>query len=274
VDTDGDGFSDTAYMGDLGGNIWRFKFCTVGTASCTTASWTGRRLFNGTSVSPVRPVYTTPSVAKDGAGNLWVYWGTGDKNDPINTTYSEKIFALKDAIPKSDTETTTSPYALTNLQDVSSCGTTTCTTYDNTSTTYKGYYITLPGTGEKILSDSTVFGSILYFTTYTPPTASSTTCNQEGTASLYAISYTSGAGAFSGSGSSSRSMNIGTGIPSAPVISMRPGGSSIADLYVTVSSGFVSDGTNTGMNTGRVNFNPPGMSNRTNILYWKDMRLQ
>lgn len=276
VDTDNDGFIDTVYIGDLGGNIWRFKFCTAGTASCNTASWTGRRLFNGTSITTVRPVYTGPAVARDGAGNLWVYWGTGDKNDPINNTYTDRLFALKDGIPKGDSETATSPYGISNMADISSCGATTCTTYDNTdaSASNKGYYISLPGTGEKILSDATVFGGILYFTTYTPPTASSTTCNQEGNASLYAISYTSGAGAFSGSGSASRSKTIGTGIPSAPVISMKPGGSSVADLYVTVSSGFVSDGTSTGKNTGRVNFNPPGMSNRTNILYWKDMRIQ
>ena len=29
VDTDNDGFIDTAYIGDLGGNMWRFKFCTA-----------------------------------------------------------------------------------------------------------------------------------------------------------------------------------------------------------------------------------------------------
>ena len=47
VDYDNDGFMDTAYIGDLGGNVWRFKFClqSDGT-SCNTANWTGSLLFN------------------------------------------------------------------------------------------------------------------------------------------------------------------------------------------------------------------------------------
>jgi type IV pilus assembly protein PilY1 len=47
VDYDNDGFMDTAYIGDLGGNVWRFNFClkSAGT-SCNTANWTGSLLFN------------------------------------------------------------------------------------------------------------------------------------------------------------------------------------------------------------------------------------
>jgi hypothetical protein len=47
MDSDSDGFLDTAYVGDTGGNLWRFKFClkSDGT-SCNTSSWTGGRLFN------------------------------------------------------------------------------------------------------------------------------------------------------------------------------------------------------------------------------------
>ena len=47
MDYDNDGFMDTAYIGDLGGNVWRFKFClkSDGT-SCNTSNWTGSLLFN------------------------------------------------------------------------------------------------------------------------------------------------------------------------------------------------------------------------------------
>ena len=47
IDTDNDGFIDTAYVGDLGGNVWRFKFClqSQGT-SCNVSSWTGGLLLN------------------------------------------------------------------------------------------------------------------------------------------------------------------------------------------------------------------------------------
>jgi hypothetical protein len=46
-------------------------------------------------------------------------------------------------------------------------------------------------------------------------------------------------------------------------------GDSPVDLYLTVSGG-------AGMNvsTQRVNFDPPTLANRTNILFWKDRRLE
>jgi Tfp pilus tip-associated adhesin PilY1 len=47
IDTDNDGFVDTAYVGDLGGNVWRFKFCLKSQgASCNVSNWTGNLLFN------------------------------------------------------------------------------------------------------------------------------------------------------------------------------------------------------------------------------------
>lgn len=47
TDTDNDGFMDTAYIGDTGGNIWRFKFCKASSGtSCSYSSWSGSKLFN------------------------------------------------------------------------------------------------------------------------------------------------------------------------------------------------------------------------------------
>jgi hypothetical protein len=74
------------------------------------------------------------------------------------------------------------------------------------------------------------------------------------------VNYVSGGGVMGGG---SRSMSIGTGLPTAPVLSFKPGGGS-ADLYVTVSSS----------GAGRVNFQPPTVANRNNVLYWHDLRLQ
>jgi len=92
VDIDNDGFIDTAYLGDIGSNMWRFKFCraTDGT-SCGTSNWTGGRLFESNSSSGIRPVFTSASVAKDDIGNIWVYWGTGDKLDPTSPNAQENF---------------------------------------------------------------------------------------------------------------------------------------------------------------------------------------
>lgn len=252
VDTDNDGFIDTVYLGDIGGNMWRFKMCRASDATtCGTSNWAGGRLF-GSSTGTIRPIYTMPAVAKDGDGNLWVYWGTGDKTDPTAANAQEKFFGLKD-----NDRTTT--YGINDLDNI------TTGTYNPTSTK-NGWYINLPGGGVKVLADPTVFGGTVYFTTFEPASGGADPCEQGGDATLYGVGYTTGGGALTGG---ARSMDIGSGIASAPVISLGPGGSAAADLYVTVSGG-----GGTSASTTRINFTPPGLSNRTNMLYWRDQRLQ
>ncbi len=151
VDTDNDGFIDTAYVGDLGGNMWRLKFCTqADTSSCNTGNWSGGLLFQASSG---RPIYYAATVARD-ASSLWVFWGTGDKENPLSTSGPDTFFGVKD-----NDRTTT--YNISNLQDISTEG----TIYSGTSS---GWYINLAGAGEKVLADPTVFGGIVLFTTYTP----------------------------------------------------------------------------------------------------------
>ncbi|MCX5821728.1 MAG: PilC/PilY family type IV pilus protein, partial [Deltaproteobacteria bacterium] len=257
VDMDNDGFVDTVYLGDLGGHMWRFTFCLKNdgvSCSSTSASWKGARLFQASS----SPIYTSAAVAKDMDNNIWVYWGTGDKMDPTNATASNKIFALKD-----EDRTATTPRTTTNMQDISSAA-------GFTDTSKFGYYISLAA-GEKVLADPTVFGGVFYATTYTP-SSSTNPCSQGGTAKLYGLNYTTGAGALVIPGSTAtppRSIDVGTGIPSAPIVSLKPGGGTTPDLYVTTSgSGLI------GAQTQRVNINPPGLANRTNMLFWKDKRVE
>jgi Tfp pilus tip-associated adhesin PilY1 len=268
VDTDNDGFIDTAYVGDLGGSMWRFKFCAQSDGSgCSTSNWSGGPLFASSS-GVIRPIFTMAAVSKDSQGNLWVDWGTGDKTDPTAANAQEKFYSVKD-----NNRSTT--FHISNLDNITSG------TYTD-SPTKNGWYINLNGQGEKILDEPTVFGGVVYFSTYTPPNGGDP-CSQGGTANLYAVNYTTGAGIFTQFDSSghpvgdpSRSMTVGTGIPSAPILSMKPIGSyspgptvSPADIYMTASGG---GGSNE--STVRVNFNPPTLANRTNLLHWKDRRLE
>ena len=214
VDWDNDGFIDTAYIGDLGGNVWRFKLCTRADGSgCSESSWQATLLYDSSS-GVIRPIYTMPAAAVDGAGNFWIYWGTGDKSDPTAPNAQEKFYALKD-----NDRTTT--YNINDMDNITSSG----ATYDNANSTKAGYYINISGSGEKILADPVVFGGVVYFTTYTPP--ANQPCEQTGVASLYGIRYTSGAGVFPGG----RSMDIGQGIASSPVVSTGQGAIHLGYLY-------------------------------------------
>jgi hypothetical protein len=64
-------------------------------------------------------------------------------------------------------------------------------------------------------------------------------------------------------------MVIGVGIASAPMISLKPGTALPPDIYATTSGAGAQESS-----TVRINFDPPTMSNRTNMLFWKDKRLQ
>jgi Tfp pilus tip-associated adhesin PilY1 len=268
VDTDGDGFIDTTYIGDLGGNLWRFTFCRAEDGdNCGISNWSGGKFFDGT--GNTKPIYTSASVAKDTSANIWVYWATGNKIAPTaKTGIQEYLYGVKDGRPST-------PYNADN--DLTTLDANATTTFDPTSSK-AGYRIKLayPNLGEKVLSDPTVFGGNVYFTSYTPSEGTDA-CNQSGTARLYAINYTTAAGAITGTdGTSSRSMVIGSGIPSAPVISMKPGSNPSPDLYVTTSGtgGGATGTTVTPASTRRVSFDPPGSASRTNMLYWKDRRIQ
>ncbi len=342
VDTDGDGFIDTVYSGDLGGNMWRFTFCRdQDMPNCgisgQTVNWSGGKFFDATvGTGNTKSIYTLATVAKDTGGNTWVYWGTGNKIAPTaKTGIQEYFYGVKDG--------RTATYNVGHLSTLAVAATTTF----NPSGGNAGFRIQLanPDIGEKVLSDPTVFGGFVYFTTYSP-SAGTDACNQSGTARLCGINYTTAAGVMTGGG---RCMDIGAGIPSAPVISFRPGsaedaaaaataaaigagasaaaaaaagaaaaaavnsggsasavsaaaaaaatsagasaaaaaaagvgaaaalsGSVTPDLYVTTSGtgGGVTGTTITSASTQRVNFNPPSAASRTNMLFWRDRRIQ
>ena len=254
VDTDNDGFIDTVYIGDLGGNMWRMKLCTsamLKAGSCTTSNWSGGFFFDS-STGAIRPVYTGAAVSRDASGNIWVCWGTGDKVDPTASNAQEHFYAVKD--------NRTSSYTVNDIDTISSAS----QTYNQNKI---GYRIQLSGGGEKILAEPAIFGGVVYFTSFVPGSASDP-CEQAGTSYLNGVYLTTANGVFTGG---VRSMTIGTGIASAPIVSLKPAGGtgSIADLYVTVSGGGL-----TSASTQKVNFDPPGVSNRTNMLFWKDKRIK
>ncbi len=246
IDADGDGFADTAYIGDIGGNIWRFRFCASGDpATCNTTNWRGSRLYQRTSGSALT-IYTAPTATKDPSGNLWIYWGTGDKVDPVDTTVRNKFFAVKDT-------DFTSTWSDSNLENIDT------TTYTDTSAKH-GWYLNLATGGEKVLYDPTVYGGVIYFTTYLPD-QSGDPCSQAGTSNLWGINYLTGAGMIptGTSGGTARSKYIGTGMASGVIISQSATG--VASLIYEIG-GVIGSTT------------VPSTSSRTNILYWRDSRVK
>lgn len=91
-DTDGNGFADAAYAGDLRGNLWKFG----GLSGTPSAS----KMFEARDPSAVaQPITAAPLAGKDpSTGTVWVYFGTGrylGGNDPIDRQV-QTWYGLKD----------------------------------------------------------------------------------------------------------------------------------------------------------------------------------
>jgi Tfp pilus tip-associated adhesin PilY1 len=285
LDLDSDGFIDTVYMGDLGGNMWRFRLCTRDTystcglssysGSCDTGDWAGSLLYSATNTergyglstpsNTHKQIFTKATATKDASGNVWVYFGTGENNDPTwkppagipdTSDTKNRLYGIK------ENSGFTGIHYTTDLTNISS------TTYTDSSSSH-GWYINLSSgssrLGEKMISDPTVFGGVLYFATYVPDQGLASACGLAGDAYLYELQYVSGAGSVDASGT--RTKYIGHGIGSSILVSYRPGYTA-ADIYATASGG-----AGTGALTQELG-QAPTTSSMTNILYWKDRRLE
>jgi type IV pilus assembly protein PilY1 len=91
-DTNGDGFADTAYAGDLKGNLWKF----TGISGGGSAS----KLYSARDPSNVaQPITAAPLVGRDpSTGTVWVFFGTGKYlgTGDVTDTQIQTWYAIKD----------------------------------------------------------------------------------------------------------------------------------------------------------------------------------
>ncbi len=241
-DINGDGKVDRLYVGDMGGQLWRFDIGNLN----NTANWTGKVIFRANqSSSEKRKIFYPPDVSP-ASGFQWVFIGTGDRENPKQETGTvgfptrNRLYAIKDMNPSS-------PLTESNLVDVTSD---LLQKPDPTSeeiilqnqmlqqlNQLNGWYVTLENIGEKCLAPPLIYAGVIYFTTFTPSYQ-----NQgdicflgEGTGRVYAMQYKTGMAIFNYDLTndiegqpptiykSDRSLVIGAGIPSQVVIAIVKG---------------------------------------------------
>jgi type IV pilus assembly protein PilY1 len=208
VDTNGDGYTDRLYVGDMGGSIWRFDI-----GDPDTNAWSGRVFFN-TSTNGKRKIFYAPDVTLE-KGYEMVFFGTGDREHPNESSVVNRIYAVKDrGLNTTLTED--------NLEDVTNG---LQTNLENE----EGWFVSL-GTnrGEKVTGVPAVAQGVLYFTTFSPSSQSGVN-----TARVYALNYKQGNAILNLNPAndtegvridlSDRSKVIGTGVPSGTVLSAVKG---------------------------------------------------
>ncbi len=256
LDIDGDGYVDKVYIGDFGGQMWVFDVSFNAITNKSNSLWSGKVLFAAPGGgSEKHKIYGAPAVTLDDNRKPWAFFGTGDREDPKNTSgIQERFYAVR------DDGIGTYPRTENDLSNVTS---------NNTYTKdplKMGWYIKLekgPNNSEKVWERPVVFNQLLYFSSYTYAT-SGNPCEIEGFGTLYCLEFQSGGGAWAVtklsdlSGTpSDRSIPLTSGAPSNPVISVSLSG------QATI---------NTSVMGGRINsrqiFSPPQSKS---VVYWREI---
>ena len=266
IDHDGDGIVSRIYAGDLGGTLFAFKddelqtfpVCTQTVEKVVTdGNWTTAfKLFDASADGVQRKILYAPDAVGESFGE-YIFFGTGDRTDPGETLVVNRFYAVKNDWSAS---ATLDEFHLVDVTDdlIQLGDEVDKASFKSRLESDDGWFFKLENAGEKIVASPRVFAGVVYFTTYTPASASapdpSDPCaisTVRGVGRLYAVDYKTGASVLNLSGEveidddghavelgkKDRSISIGTAIPSAPVIAVLAGG---ARIFIGVEGGIVS----------------------------------
>ncbi len=255
IDSDSDGNVDRVYVGDAGGNLWRFN---VGDTN--RVNWSAVKLFSShagfkasgdpmTNVadfesngrrSTGRKIFYRPAVTMEVGGSAIVFFGTGDREHPLNQAHTDRIYAIKDT---GGTTTLTESHLVDVTDDkLQGDDAEAAALTVSALSAKKGWYIRLnQHAGEKVLALPTLFSKAIYFTTFTPNAVMNLDPCEPGNLGmgrLYALNYKTGEAVIDQDGTpglsgSDRSTELGAGIPSGVVVVVSQTG----DVLALIGSG-------------------------------------
>ncbi len=180
VDMDGDGSSDMLYATDVGGRLWRIDFTKANNAKdyakggvladVNSGSTNYHRFFSKPDVVYTNYGYVELVDPNDSSNIQYlkrpryqITVGSGFRPGPLSTNTKDKIFVFNDynhsAAPKEY-----------NYQSVTVADLADYHRYESATPTQRqnGYYYSLQGKGEKVLSSSLTVNDTIYVTTFRP----------------------------------------------------------------------------------------------------------
>jgi type IV pilus assembly protein PilY1 len=214
IDTGTDGFADRMYVGDMGGQVWRFDIINGQPAASLVrggviASLGAAPGSGFTGNANARRFYAPPDVSffTGASRTLNIAIGSGYRAHPLNTEVRDRFYSFRDTKPVTPmTAAEYSGYAVltdttynastnpTGLYDLTTESATTATVNPVVPSTVSGWKLRLRDSGgyegEKVMSESRTFGGWIYFTTFTPNnTVAADACTvRSGSNKLYAMS--------------------------------------------------------------------------------------
>ncbi len=258
IDITGNGFIDYFFAVDIKGQVFRFDINQANTGKGNFATGGIVASLSGSDTANKRRFYNKPNVAfvkdKYQGDYLTIAIGSGHRAHPVlNNTVQDRFYVIKDFNPYSAPLDADGKIAYTTkVETTSSSGSPDRNKIYNASTLMTqgssaltnslkqlmrsggGWYVNLPNTGEKVLSESTTFAGAVIFTTYKPTevtNSSVATCQANtGNSRIYALDQLLATSVIDldGDGNleasdSSKSLTQ-SGIPAKPVIFHGPNG--------------------------------------------------
>jgi type IV pilus assembly protein PilY1 len=205
----------------------------------------------------VGPITAGATASADDSNNIWVFFGTGrfyNQADKANTD-AQYFFGVKDPVVTggcTDSLTGCQKPNLLNVSNAQICtvctggltqvsGLSGITSFDTGSTSLvgtvqsmDGWYTRLPSSGERVLSNPTLLGGTVFFTTFIPD---NDICDAAGTGNVYALFYLTGTAYKSpiigqtttgGNTFNNTSVSLGTGLPSQMAVQIGQQGSGVS----------------------------------------------
>jgi type IV pilus assembly protein PilY1 len=265
---------DHAYATDTGGNIYRIDF------DADQTKWAMNRIAGtaaGTTTVPGKK-FLYPAALLPAPGNqVYLAVGSGDREHPLKASAAynvkNRLYVFRDDL------NVKTPTAV-NLDDSTSTSSVMCDfTVDTTcspsgilpASAKKGWFITLPGTGEQTVTSAVIAAGMVTFSTNMPTPPSTTPkvmCTPElGVATGYWVNLFNGSGAIGVKGTSGGTRSavfVGGGLPPSPVFAtVLVGGKA-----TTVIIGAVQRGGGVSSPIGSQRLNPVVPTDRKTI-YWK-----
>ena len=271
ADVDSDGLDDLMFIGDVGGQVWRFDIANgqpvtslvsggviadLGVSTGTNDAINNRRFFHSPDVALVQ---------RDDQFELAVTIGSGFRPSPLSTETLDQFFLIRQkAVFGPPVAIPTDPYpsvTLGNLFDATSNIIAEGTDEERNIAAgqlaaAEGWYLTLNRSGEKVLSTPLSFRDTVTFTTY-EPTSRDDICNPKaGTSRVYQVNLndatpTTNFNEVDGLDASDRAFQLDTG--------------SIVDEPVIICTG---DGCDVFAGAERPPIDPPS-TGRITKTYWR-----
>jgi type IV pilus assembly protein PilY1 len=203
LDTNGDGYADRMYVGDMAGQVWRFDITNGAPASSLVTGGViaslGAHDLTSPGIADTRRFYNAPDVSvvqkRGQSPYMNIAIGSGYRGHPLNTAIQDRMYAIRDYTPFAPL--TSAQYSsLVPLRDADLTDITNSVA-PALPANARGWKLLLdvPGgwLGEKVLSPATTLNNQILFTTYTPGGGGAVACQPVlGTNRFYAVSVVDG----------------------------------------------------------------------------------